>query len=87
MALKVHAEKRCASGRGAGDKQAPALTCSQPSHAVSASWQEPIHSLGVEPLGIPGLSPGRRSKSNGSGLPRLGLSVTPEVSPPAVNRL
>ena len=34
------------------------LACSQPSHAVSASWQEPtegIHRLGVEPVGIPGL--------------------------------
>src|SRR6266566_5722133 len=33
------------------------LACSQPSHAVSASWQEPtegIHRLGVEPVGIPG---------------------------------
>ena len=34
------------------------LACSQPWHAVSASWQEPtegIHRLGVEPVGIPGL--------------------------------
>ncbi len=41
------------------------LACSQLWHAVSASWQEPtegIHSLGVEPVGIPGLSPGRTSK-------------------------
>ena len=41
MALKVHAEKRCASGRGAGDKQAPAVGI--PIHAAEFGPAAYIH--------------------------------------------